>query len=88
MEFEMRSCGGCRTCEIACSFKHTGEFIPSKSSIKILDKEDGEGLIVYLVDKTDEDNIACDGCKDLDIPMCVEVCEKEDDLKNILKEFL
>ena len=28
-------CSGCRTCELACSFHHTGAFAPASSSIRI-----------------------------------------------------
>jgi Fe-S-cluster-containing hydrogenase component 2 len=87
MIFEMASCGGCKTCEIACSFKHTGEFKPTVSSIKILDKEDGLGFCVCLIDGgTEKDNV-CDGCKDLDEPICLQYCEKSEDLKEILEKF-
>jgi len=67
MIFEMASCGGCRTCEMACSFKHAGEFVPAISSIKIL---------------------ACDGCTDLDVPWCVQYCEKAEDLTTIIRQFM
>jgi Fe-S-cluster-containing hydrogenase component 2 len=86
--FKMSGCGGCRTCEIACSFKHTGEFIPAASSIKILDREDGLGFDVCLIDESGEKSNACDGCLELDEPMCLQYCEKREDLKKILQEFL
>lgn len=85
--FEMPSCGGCRTCEIACSFKHTGEFNPSVSSIKIIEKEDGLGFCVCLTDKSGERRQICDGCIDIDEPMCLQYCEKKEDLIIILQEF-
>jgi len=86
--FKMASCGGCRTCEMACSFKHTGEFKPTVSSIKIKDKEDGLGFCVCLIEGGTEKSIACDGCVDLDEPLCLQYCEKQEDLKEILVEFL
>jgi len=88
MEFEMFSCGGCRTCEMACSFKHAGEFIPSISSIRILDKKSNLGFIVSLVEESDGQNMACDGCKEIEVPLCVQYCEKSEDLKHILKELM
>lgn len=88
MIFKMPSCGGCRTCEIACSFKHTGEFVPSISSIRILDREDELGFDVRLIEKNKEKAKACDGCLGISEPLCLQYCEKYDDLKNILEEFL
>jgi hypothetical protein len=54
MNFDMPDCGGCRTCKIACSYHHTGGFVPSVSSIKILDKEDGVGYHVLFVEQEGE----------------------------------
>jgi Fe-S-cluster-containing hydrogenase component 2 len=88
MIFEMASCGGCRTCEIACSFKHTGEFAPSVSSIKILDKEDGLGYRVCLIPVSNVMSRACDGCKELDEPLCIQYCVKGEDLRKILDTFM
>ena len=88
MIFKMASCGGCRTCEIACSFKHTGEFKPSASSIKILDREDGLGFRVCLFENSTEKSNACDGCANLDEPLCLQYCEKREDLEKILQDFL
>ncbi len=87
MIFPMASCGGCRTCEAACSFKHTGEFVPSRASIKILEKKDHPGFEVLLVDDANGQNFACDGCKDMDTPLCVQYCNKSEDLEKILEEF-
>lgn len=88
MRFDMPTCGGCRTCEIACSFKHKGEFSPSISSIKILDKGDGPGFFIELMEKNEGLSMACDGCKERDIPLCMEYCKQRDDLEKIIKEFL
>jgi Fe-S-cluster-containing dehydrogenase component len=88
MLFDMPSCGGCRTCELACSFKHTGEFAPAVSSLVILDKEDGVGFTVSLAEKNEERRLSCDGCRGLNIPLCVQYCLKSEDLKAILKAFL
>lgn len=87
MIFEMPICGGCRTCEMACSFKHKGEFIPAVTSIKILDKEDGPGYRVELVEVNEGLNLACDGCEGLEVPLCLDYCQKNEELEKILKEF-
>jgi Fe-S-cluster-containing hydrogenase component 2 len=88
MIFHMASCGGCRTCEMACSFRHTGEFAPAVSSIRILDKADGHGFEVSLAEDGYEKRRICDGCHGLEEPFCVQYCEKAEDLEAILKEFL
>ena len=88
MKFNMPTCGGCRTCEMACSFKHSGEFIPSISSIRITDKERGPGYDVVLAEKSDGRNMSCDGCYDLREPLCIQYCNKSEDLGKILREFL
>ena len=88
MIFDMPSCGGCRTCEMACSFHHRGEFIPSLSSIKILDKGNEAGFHVLLVEKGDGRNLACDGCREFDVPLCMQYCKESEDLEKILREFL
>ena len=61
MIVSMASCGGFRTCEAACSFRHTGEFAPSRSSIKILEKKDCPGFEAMLVDDARAQNFVCDG---------------------------
>jgi Fe-S-cluster-containing hydrogenase component 2 len=88
MIFDMPRCGGCRTCELGCSFRHTGEFVPSISSIRILEKEGEQGFCVLLLGEDSEENRPCDGCKDLDIPFCVQYCRESEELAKILKEFL
>lgn len=88
MVFDMPSCGGCRTCEMACSFHHTGEFAPAVSSLVVLDKEDGPGCEVLLMAENAENRIACDGCEGLDVPLCMDYCKESDDLWKIIQEFL
>lgn len=88
MRFDMPSCGGCRTCEMACSFHHRGEFVPTVSSLVILDKENAPGCDVVIVDRPDDQRVACDGCEKLDMPLCVEHCKESDDLWKILQVFL
>jgi hypothetical protein len=73
---------------MACSFKHQQAFIPSLSSIKILDKENEPGFVVLLVEKGDGQSMACDGCKEHATPLCIQYCQKSEDLEKILKEFI
>jgi Fe-S-cluster-containing hydrogenase component 2 len=85
--FDMPSCGGCRTCELACSFHHTQEFSPSASSLKVLDKDGGPGYRVWLSAGDGGRSPACDGCEGLDVPLCMEYCKEMDDLGKILLDF-
>jgi Fe-S-cluster-containing hydrogenase component 2 len=87
MKFEMPSCGGCRTCELACSFHHRGEFNPAISSLKILEKPDGPGYLVVLKEESDRSGLACDRCEGLDIPLCVQYCREMDELRDVLHRF-
>lgn len=87
MLFDMPSCGGCRTCEMACSFKHKGEFIPALSSIKIIENLHEPGFRIFLVEESNGQSITCDCCKELDVPLCMEYCKESESLEKILKEF-
>ncbi len=88
MFFEMPDCGACRTCEIACSFHHIGEFKPSVSSLKVLDTEEGKGKTIFFAEKDDGDTLACDGCGDREEPLCMAVCEKKEELAGMLEVLL
>ena len=87
MLFEMPSCGGCKTCELACSFHHTGEFSPKFSSLKIVENEHGPGYCVSLTFKSFGESVACDGCEDCEVPLCMDYCKEIDDLREILNDF-
>jgi Fe-S-cluster-containing hydrogenase component 2 len=87
MTFDMPSCGGCRTCELACSFHHRGGFVPAASSLKILENAGGPGYLVLLKEAADNAGPACDDCVGLDIPLCLEYCREFDDLYKILQQF-
>ena len=87
IRFDMPSCGGCSTCELACSFHHKGEFDPKASSLKIIAKENGPGYYISLTDESGRESMACDGCQDREIPLCMEYCKEIDDLGKILNEF-
>jgi Fe-S-cluster-containing hydrogenase component 2 len=88
MIFNMPSCGGCRTCEMACSFKHCGKFVPSISSIKIINKGNGVGYFIRLLERRDGRALPCDGCVEIKTPLCILHCIKGDDLEKILKRFI
>jgi Fe-S-cluster-containing hydrogenase component 2 len=88
MKYEMPGCGGCRTCEMVCSFHHSNEFNPAKSSIRILEKKEGGGYRVELFSVNSGPIVACDGCAGLETPMCVLHCREQEELKLLLSEFL
>jgi len=85
--FDMPTCGGCRTCEMACAFHHLGEFNPKASSLQVVDKKDGPGYSVRITAENGGLRLACDLCKGLVMPLCVEYCRELDDLYKILMTF-
>lgn len=54
-------CTACRRCELACSFKHTGEFNPAAARLTVA---------TFL----DEDYYLPVVCQHCDVPACQEVC--------------
>lgn len=89
MDFEMNECGGCQTCEIACSYKHTGEFSHRVSSIEIIELEDKPGYKVRIAHEPDGERFQCDGCQDIEgEPLCVQFCPKKEELMEIIEKFI
>lgn len=62
-------CKGCRICEVACGFHHTGHkaFDPSRSSTHI-SRDNDTAVITMTIDS------ACDNCNDEETPLCVKYC--------------
>jgi Fe-S-cluster-containing dehydrogenase component len=87
MLFDFPECGGCRTCEMACSFHHMGKFNPSVSSIRIIEKERGTGFEVVLYEERDGEAFSCDLCAGDELPSCVQYCCEAGGLTGILEEF-
>jgi len=87
MIFDMLDCGGCKTCELVCSFHHTKEFSHQFSSFKVLNKEDGKGYKILIVEDGDKLNIACDRCQGLETPLCLEYCGKRNTLEKFINEI-
>jgi len=87
MIFDMTDCGGCRTCEMACSFHNKGVFSFNYSSIRILDKGDEKGYLVELLEKNSGGLIGCDQCKNEEMPLCMQYCEHRESLEKILINF-
>jgi len=79
MVFTFPSCGGCTSCELACSYRATGEFNRNRSAIEVTVKEDG-GYLVELHDKISGQRAVCDGCVGEEEPMCIKYCHDADAL--------
>jgi carbon-monoxide dehydrogenase iron sulfur subunit len=60
-------CYGCRTCELACSFHHSGAFSPERSSIRAM-KNNQTGVITWHVDES------CDLCEGEGRIFCIQYC--------------
>lgn len=89
MEYTMKECGGCVTCEIACSYRHKKEFNHLISSIEIVEKGNAPGYFVRLTQDASGIRIPCDGCLDEnDEPLCVRYCPKPTQLKAIIDQFV
>lgn len=61
-------CTGCRTCEVICTFHHTGGMGTGASSLHI-SKSNHTAEIGWRVDST------CDGCAGEDEALCVKYCQ-------------
>jgi carbon-monoxide dehydrogenase iron sulfur subunit len=62
-------CTGCRACEVACSYHHTGAFQPSIASIRV-ERSDTEGAISLALMDT------CDQCIGEKEPWCIQYCPR------------
>jgi len=60
-------CNGCRTCELACSYHHSGLMSPELSSIKV-QRSNRTSAISWLVTST------CDLCPGEETPLCQKYC--------------
>jgi len=78
LQIEHPRCVGCRTCELACSFHHTGLFKPSISSLRIFwDSMTKEIRVLQHDNLTDAEKMKrfpCDLCKTEALPLCVKYC--------------
>lgn len=87
LTFETERCGGCQSCQMACSFHHQGLFQPSISSLEITNSPKEPGFAVTFYRKSADGHIACDRCKGLEVPLCVQVCPStmSDELNSLLE---
>ena len=89
MIFNTENCVGCRTCEIACSFHHRNSFAPGIASIKIIAIPEEQAFSICLYEQDNDNHLACDGCNELDEPLCVKYCNPlmRDELISLLSDF-
>jgi Fe-S-cluster-containing hydrogenase component 2 len=88
--FETEMCGGCRSCELACSFHHAGFFQRRLSSMDVNPKPKELGHSITFYRESIDGHIACDMCKGLDVPLCVQFCPKtfREELEKLLRSHL
>jgi len=84
MKFTFADCGGCRSCELACSYHLTNEFDITKAAIEITEKEGG-GYQVTLYEEDTGTRRACDGCEGIEIPLCVRYCHTGETLMEYIE---
>ncbi len=58
---DVGKCTGCRQCELACSFEHTGTFNPARSRIRVFDFHERGRFVPYT-------------CTQCDQAWCMQVC--------------
>ncbi len=89
VSFETEICVGCRTCEIACSYHHRGVFMPSASSIEIINRPEDPGFAVSFYTQAENGHLACDQCQGLEEPLCIEYCNvlMRDELRALLNRI-
>ena len=88
--YETKDCTGCRSCELACSYHHTGTFSPATSSIQINGLDKIPFLTMSFNKQENNGHLPCDGCNGLAEPLCVKYCNMiaRDELRRYLGEFL
>ncbi len=65
---DLALCAGCRACELACSFRRTGSFMPAVSSIHI-GRSNRTAEMSWSLDPT------CDLCAGDTEPFCIRYCQ-------------
>ena len=84
----LSGCVGCRVCEMACGYHHTGSFNYASSSIRIEKTPDG---FVLNYCAGEEQHRHCDCCDGLAEPLCVHYCPHihgQDALKTLANYWL
>ncbi len=64
LQVDIERCSGCRTCEVVCSLKNTGECNPTRSRMRVIRYEKSGQFHNYVP-------MVCQQCK---TPFCMEAC--------------
>jgi len=85
---DVGKCTGCRQCELACSYEHTGEFNPARSRITVFDFHEKARFVPYTCTQCDQawcmqvcpvgaitNEVKCDLCGG--DPACARACPTE-----------
>ena len=88
MIFDFPECGGCRTCELACSFRLIGGFNNKNSCIKIVENKNKGGFLVNFLENKDNFPFECDYCSNEEEPLCVQYCTEGEKLKELISKFV
>jgi len=64
IQIDIEKCTGCRTCEVACSIRKTGQSNPTRSRIRIIRYEKRGEFHNFIP-------MVCQQCSN---PLCMEVC--------------
>jgi Fe-S-cluster-containing hydrogenase component 2 len=86
MIFDFENCGGCKTCELSCSFERTGAFNHHCASMRVIENE--RTYRVEFFEKDEGDHKACDGCAGLEEPLCATYCHDPDQMKKLVEKFM
>ena len=71
-----KRCSGCRTCEVACAFHHTGQFSRIGGSISVGAEDDlGRAEVVISYERRGRTS-PCDLCAGETKPLCVNYCHR------------
>lgn len=67
---EPELCVSCCCCEVACSFHHTRDFQPSRSSIQVHQDESGKRISLSVL-------TTCDLCQGEEELLCIRFCPRK-----------
>lgn len=87
MDFHLPVCGGCKTCELACSYHHNKAFTYEGGCFELIERDDRNGFTLRIHETAKNGRPACDGCKGLEQPLCLRYCVEIDDMYPLVKDF-